>query len=63
MNNLTHCFLAEGVEKVAEQNLEATEDIEVHIMTTEEVRSLMEKGDMKQALMAAPLWKYFCLKG
>ena len=62
MNNLTHCFLAEGVEKVAEQNLEATEDIEVHIMTTEEVRSLMEKGEMKQALMAAPLWKYFCCK-
>lgn len=56
--NLTHCFLATGVEKVSEQHLEATESLSVHLLAWEEVFELMNTGAIRQALMAAPLWKY-----
>ena len=57
--NLTHSFLAVGVEKVAEQKLDATEDIAVSLQSPEYVRELLENNQILQALMAAPLWKYF----
>ena len=34
------------------------EDITVHLLTLEEVRSLLDKNEIMQALNAAPLWKY-----
>lgn len=58
-DNITHCFLAQGVEKVSEQTLDESEDIEVILMTPEEVYSMLKNNAMQQALMAAPLWKYF----
>lgn len=61
-NNLTHCFLALDVEPVSEQHLEPTEDISVHLLTEEEVRQLLYRDGLRQALMAAPLWKYFVIK-
>ncbi len=57
--NLTYCYLATGVVPLAAQNLDATEDVEVRLLTEEEVRAMLEADNMKQALMAAPLWKYF----
>lgn len=60
-NNLSYTFLARGVEKAREQHQERTEDIRVHVMKQEEVRELLERGEIVQALHAAPLWKYFCL--
>ena len=62
-NNLTHCFVAEGVEKVSTQHLEPTEDITVHLLSKEEVAQLLKNDEIKQALMAAPLWKYFATHG
>lgn len=62
MNNLSHTFLATGVVPSGERHLEPTEDITVHRLSEEEVRSLLDAGEIRQALMAAPLWKYFCLK-
>ncbi|MGN1376233.1 MAG: NUDIX hydrolase [Prevotella sp.] len=62
MNNLTHCFLATGVEKVADQHLDETEDIEVFLFTEDEVKRLLLDDCIKQSLMAAPLWKYFYMK-
>lgn len=59
MTNLTHCFLAEGVEKTALQNLDASEDLEVYVFSQEEVKQKLQQGDFLQALMVAPLWKYF----
>lgn len=56
--NLTYCFLALGVEKIADQNLENTEDITVHLLTLDEVRILLQENKIMQSLMAAPLWKY-----
>lgn len=56
--NITHCFLATDVEKVSEQHLEATESLTVHLLSLEEVKALLQRGEIYQALMAAPLWKY-----
>ena len=61
-NNLTHCYLATGVERVSTQHLEATEDITVHLLTEAEVKELLVNDEIRQSLMAAPLWKYFSLK-
>lgn len=58
-NNLTHCFVATGVVKTGAQHLDRTEDIEVHLLKEEEVLGLLEGGEIKQSLMAAPLWKFF----
>ena len=58
-NNLAHSFLAVGVHKVSGQHLDATEDIDVYLKTPEYVKQLLEGGQILQALMAAPLWKYF----
>ena len=41
-----------------EQHLDATEDIRVHLFSGAEVRDLLESGRIRQALMAAPLWRY-----
>ena len=57
--NLNYCFLAEGVEMVAERHPEDSEDIEVHLFTKEEVREILEQGGIIQALHAAPRWRYF----
>lgn len=59
MNNLTYCFLATGVEKVSSQHLDKTEDLRYLLYDYDQVKRMVEQGEMKQALMAAPLWKYF----
>lgn len=61
-NNLTYCYLATGVKLMGEQHLDATEDVEVRIMTRDEVYDLLVSDGIKQALMAAPLWRYFALE-
>ena len=59
MDNLCHCFHACGVKKTGSQHLDETEDIEVFLRSKEEVKRMLVQGDFIQALMAAPLWKYF----
>ena len=58
-NNLNYTFLAEDVELVTERHPETSEDLEVHLFTKAEVRELLERGEMIQAMHAAPLWRYF----
>lgn len=58
--NLAHTFLAVGVERVGEQHLDETEELTCHLFLPEEVFALLRNGEIYQALMAAPLWKYFC---
>lgn len=60
-NNLSYTFLAIGVERLSQPHQEETEDIRTHIMSSTEVRSLLEQGEIVQALHAAPLWKYMYL--
>jgi len=59
--NLSYTFLATGVEKLSEQHQEETEDIHVDIFTLDEVRELLETGQIIQCLQVAPLWKYFAM--
>ncbi len=58
-NNLTHCFLARGVKPLSSQHLDRTEDIEVHLLRRDELFRLLSSGEIRQSLMAAPLWKFF----
>ena len=60
-NNLTYCYLAKGVTKTDTQHLDATEDINVKLLTKEELLSLLMNDEMKQSLMAAPLCKMLYL--
>jgi hypothetical protein len=41
--------------------LEETEDLTVHLLSEEEIKALLLNDEVKQSLMAAPLWKYFAL--
>jgi ADP-ribose pyrophosphatase len=58
-SNLNYCFLAVGVEKIQEQELEDSEDISVHLLSAQQVKQLLDENKIMQSLMAAPLWKYF----
>ena len=59
MSNFTHCFLAKNVERVFETHLDATEELEVHLLTEEEVKTLLKENQLIQSLMLSPLLKYF----
>jgi 8-oxo-dGTP pyrophosphatase MutT (NUDIX family) len=63
MNNLTHVFLARGVEPLTDRHLDRTEDIEVYLLSEQDVLDLLASDSIKQSLMAAPLWKYFASRG
>lgn len=58
-NNLTHTFLARGVEHKGSQHFDAAEDLDVYLLSREEVLGILEGDEIKQSMMAAPLWKYF----
>ena len=57
--NFTHCFLAIGVERLQEQQLDGGEDISVHLLKPEDVVNMLKNDRIIQALMVGPLWKYF----
>jgi hydrolase, NUDIX family len=59
MDNLCHCFYAKGVKKNSEQHLDDTEDIDVLLCPKQEVKQMLIRGEFIQALMVAPLWKFF----
>lgn len=61
-NNLTYCYLAEGVEPTSHQSLDDFEALTVKLLSENELYELMLSDKMKQALMLAPLWRYFALK-
>lgn len=63
MTNLTHCFVATGVEQKSAPHPEATEDLEVLLLPAESVIELLRQDRVKQALMAAPLWRYLAEEG
>lgn len=61
-SNWTHCFIATGVERMGNQQLDRTEDIDVVLLSREEVLSMLRNDELKQALMLAPLWRYFAME-
>jgi ADP-ribose pyrophosphatase len=49
-NNFMHMYLAKGGRKVAEQTLDHSEEIDVHLMTIEEVKQLLKENRIRQSL-------------
>lgn len=58
MTNYNYTFLAKGVEKISEAHQERTEDINVFLVTSDELRDIVVKNMIIQGQMAAPVWKY-----
>lgn len=58
-NNFAYTFLATDVERIEEQHTEAGEDIDVHLMSRDEVKELLDNDQIIQCLHSAPLWRYF----
>lgn len=56
-NNISHAFIAKGVEKVCSQHLDDTERLEVFIVSREKLIDLLSCGEMIQSTMIAPLYK------
>lgn len=46
------------VNVIAEQHLDDTEELEVHLLSREDVCHLLRNNEMMQSLMVAPLLKY-----
>lgn len=57
--NWCHIYLATGVQRLDEQRLEHTEDIQVQLLSQAEVLSMLRSGGVAQALHAAAIWRYF----
>lgn len=58
-NNYTYCYLAQGVQKTDSQHLDPTEDLTVKLLSRKDVYNMLCKDQIKQALMATPLWHFF----
>jgi 8-oxo-dGTP pyrophosphatase MutT (NUDIX family) len=57
-SNRAFTYLANGVVPMQEQQLEDTEEIQVHLVSLEELRHILATGGIMQALHAAPLLRY-----
>ena len=60
-NNRTYCFLAQGVKRIGEPNLDAGESFDVKLFPVETIPEMLLRGDFIQALHVAPLWKFLYL--
>lgn len=60
--NYSHTFVAKGVKKVSSQHLETTEDIKIYLADEQEVIKMLKNDEFHQAMMAAPLWKFFAME-
>lgn len=58
MTNLCYTFVARGVFKTCEQQLEKTEDIDVCELTERELLEVMKSGKILQGDMLSPLWQW-----
>lgn len=59
LNNFTHLFIATGGKKIAEQSLDANEEITIHLMALEEVRQLLLNNKIVQSMHALCLFYGF----
>lgn len=55
-NNIMHMYLARGGKKVAEQQLDHNEEIEVQLFTIDEVKLLLKENKIMQAMHATCLF-------
>ena len=61
MTNRVHCYLATEVERIASPELDATEDLEVILMSRDEVKAILANNKILNAQMVASLYRYFYL--
>jgi ADP-ribose pyrophosphatase len=54
-SNWMHFFLATGGVKVSDQQLDPNEEIELHLLSLEEVRDLMKSGEIFQSMHVTAL--------
>ena len=59
LNNYTHLFLATGGKKVAIQQLDKNEEIEIILYSLEDARRMLQQNEIKQALHAACMFYAF----
>lgn len=59
MTNVNYSYIAKGVKKLSNQQLEKTEDIEILLKTKEELLEMMTKNEIIEGVQCAPLWRYF----
>lgn len=57
-----HHFIATEVEYQQAPKLDRTEEIKTHLIDESELKAMMSDGRMVEAVMLAPLWKYFANK-
>lgn len=57
-SNRSRTYLANGVGLLQPPQLEATEDLRVHLVSPDEVHRILAAGEVMQALHAAPLWQF-----
>jgi 8-oxo-dGTP pyrophosphatase MutT (NUDIX family) len=55
--NTMYCFIALDAEKVGEQNLDAGEDIEVHLVSLNDLIDMAKRGEFPHALEVAVLFQ------
>ncbi len=58
MTEISYSFLAKDVIKISEQNLEKTEELDVVLLTKNEIQQALQNGEVVSSLMATPLWQY-----
>lgn len=55
ISNFAHCYLIRDCKKVSSQHLDATEDLEIVVMSAEETKKLMAEGGLVQAVHVAAM--------
>lgn len=55
-------FVATDVECQQTPKPEKTEDIKIHLLTEQQLKQIMLDGRIAEAVMLAPLWRYFANK-
>ena len=56
ISNFAHCYLITDCKKVSSQHLDATEDLEIVVMSAEETKKLMAEGGLVQAVHVAAMY-------
>lgn len=56
LNNFTNFFLATGGKQVGPQKLDENEDIKIELFSLDEVKSMLQKNEIKQSLHIACLY-------
>lgn len=62
-NNITYCYLAKDGKKVQEQDLDEHEDIDIEFYSIEEVKEMLLKNEIPQALHVTGLMYAFLRMG